>query len=171
MCPRNTWILKHPGVCIYVCVYVCVSRTSQSVWWWTPEQIVGRSLVFSCSQFGIALVLLAEHSPTLTTSCHLSAVRVQPSFIKLQSNIRNMPENTVPMSSTRCLAVCCRECQYFQYLSCSSRFLSSLNTTMITLWAQEEKDSNESQGLMICHVTPSLRRHSWLNGNYSRKSH
>ena len=37
------------------------------------------------------------------------------------------------MSRTLCFAVCCRECQYFQYFSCSSRFLSSLKTTITTL--------------------------------------
>lgn len=39
----------------------------------------------------------------------------------------------LPMSRTLCFAVCCRECQYFQYLSCSSLFLSSLKTTITTL--------------------------------------
>lgn len=39
----------------------------------------------------------------------------------------------LPMSRTLCFAVCCRECQYFQYFSCSSRFLSSLKTTITTL--------------------------------------
>lgn len=39
----------------------------------------------------------------------------------------------VPMSMHLCLAVCCRECQYFQCLSWSSLLLSSANTTMITL--------------------------------------
>lgn len=40
---------------------------------------------------------------------------------------------SLPMSRTLCFAVCCRECQYFQYFSCSSRFLSSLKTTITTL--------------------------------------
>lgn len=44
-----------------------------------------------------------------------------------------------PMSRTLCLAVCCRECQYFQYFSCSSLFLSSLKTTMTTLYEKQHQ--------------------------------
>lgn len=47
----------------------------------------------------------------------------------------------LPMSRTLCFAVCCRECQYFQYFSCSSRFLSSLKTTITTLCRRENHAS------------------------------
>lgn len=66
----------------------------------------------------------------------------------------------IPISRTLCLAVCWRECQYFQFLSCSSLHLSSPKTTMITLWSRSKdimtvlSDSNrinqKQQTFCIC---------------------
>ncbi len=72
-------------------------------------------------------------------------------------------EETSPMSRTLCFAVCWRECQYFQYLSCSSRFLSSLNTTMMTLW-WEIRERRLTEVITIHSITSCLFKtiKSWL---------
>lgn len=66
------------------------------------------------------------------------------------------------MSSTLCLAVCCRECQYFQFFSCSSLPLSSPKTTMITLYRKiwSRIRSNISHYWVIKSSASSIFPHS-----------
>lgn len=67
-------------------------------------------------------------SVTLNSFCNL----VIPVLLKTPSS-HECSRKSSPMSRTLCLAVCWRECQYFQFFSCSSLHLSSPKTTMITL--------------------------------------
>lgn len=66
------------------------------------------------------------------------------------------------MSSTLCLAVCCRECQYFQFFSCSSLTLSSPKTTMMTLYGNiwSRIRSNISHYWVIKSSASSIFPHS-----------
>lgn len=105
-----------------------------------------------CSWFGNALLVHRAHSNTNThfSLCHVLPIFPFPPPSALRSTV------SLPMSRTRCLAVCWRECQYFQYLSCSSRFLSWLKTTMITL-CQTRAKTSKSRGAQKTSWKPHLQ--------------
>lgn len=106
----------------------------------------------------MSILLHRPHSPALAGTSHCSykncgtslavianishhiLVQGTSAFRILQSSLKHLEILLhSPMSRTLCLAVCCRECQYFQYFSCSSLFLSSLKTTMTTLWENQQQ--------------------------------
>lgn len=76
-----------------------------------------------------------------------------------------LPTKSLPISIHLCLAVCCLECQYFQWRSWSSLLLSSANTTMITLWKRQQRVqwSKYPHGI-VWAVSIHLYRGSWHKG-------
>lgn len=73
--------------------------------------------------------------------------------------MRRITITLIPISRTLCLAVCWRECQYFQFLSCSSLHLSSPKTTMITLWSR----SKNTQDILQYYQAKTKSKKSKIN--------
>lgn len=89
----------------------------------------------------------------LAVSCVLSSPWHHDNMSIYRRPHRKVKVN-LPMSRTLCFAVCCRECQYFQYFSCSSRFLSSLKTTITTLCRGENHTSYFLFGVSVASQPP-----------------
>lgn len=103
-------------------------------WFWGKGKCFRLSSVWLIFSFTCA----ERHRSHVQFSAWHSTVRPSPCSGQPSQLPTPRGRGNSPMSRTLCLAVCCRECQYFQYFSCSSRFLSSLKTTITTLCRREK---------------------------------